>query len=168
MKPVFYITLCSTLCLFACGDAANTPAAPSAASTPPAASAPPAAPVAEAAAASAADTPPAHPAAEAASAAGAAEAPPPEPTQYGADGMHPVCEAYFQRASRCFARAPAEQAAALQQSLAATRAELLPADADTCREIRRQFEDMAQAMDCGEPDDTAKQPAQVLRPAGAT
>ncbi|MDO4694600.1 MAG: hypothetical protein Q4A62_08275 [Eikenella sp.] len=73
---------------------------------------------------------------------------PAEPTGYGTDGMHPVCEAYFQRARRCFARAPADRTALLQQSLAATRAELLSANADTCREISRQFDDMAQAMAC--------------------
>lgn len=80
---------------------------------------------------------------------------PAEPLVYGADGMHPICEAYFQRARRCFARAPAERAALLQQSLEATRAELLPADADTCRAVSQQFDEMAQAMGCVHDDGTA-------------
>ncbi len=74
--------------------------------------------------------------------------PVPPPTAYGADGMHPICEAYFQRAHACFARAPASEAAALQQSLHATRQELLPADADTCTAISQQFDEMVQAMGC--------------------
>lgn len=145
--------LCCLLLLAACGPSAEDTGASAAAAfsasaalEPPPAAEPPVLTVSEPVAAPAsADTLLPNPETETAPAEPEA---PTEPVVYGADGMHPICEAYFQRARRCFARAPAERAALLQQSLEATRAELLPADADTCRAVSQQFDEMAQAMAC--------------------
>ncbi|QMT40506.1 hypothetical protein [Neisseria shayeganii] len=154
LRSRFLLPFC--LLLAACGPSAEDTAASavsSAAFEPSPAAEPPALTVSEAVPAPAsADTP--LPQSETETHYAEPEAPA-EPLVYGADGMHPICEAYFQRARRCFARAPAERAALLQQSLEATRAELLPADADTCRAVSQQFDEMAQAMGCVHDDGTA-------------
>lgn len=151
--PSHCALLCCLFLLAACGPSAEDTAASAAAAfhasaalEPPPAAEPPAPTVSEPVAAPAsADTLPSYPETETAP---ARPETPAEPVVYGADGMHPICEAYFQRARRCFAHAPAEHAALLQQSLEAARAELLPADADTCRAVSQQFDEMAQAMGC--------------------
>lgn len=158
LRSRFLLPFC--LLLAACGPSAEDTAASaasasraSAAFEPPPAAEPPALTVSEAVPTPAsADTLLPNPETEPAPAEPEAPA---EPLVYGADGMHPICEAYFQRARRCFAHAPAERAALLQQSLEATRAELLPADADTCRAVSQQFDEMAQAMGCVHDDGTA-------------